>query len=257
MARAGAGGNESRLAGERRIVAAELTASSARIRWLPQRHVPGIRMFQIQYNSSLDDSLVYRLLPPSSRSFVLRDLAAGREYDLCVSALYAEGAAALPTARALGCVRFATPGGAPGCAALPRPHFLGGTVIIVIGAAIAASVLVFILILTARYKAAAARRPPAAVASVCSQTNGTHRPPEPEPPPPLPPPLPLPSHPPSPGTHGCCGGRGAGALPQPQLPAARTDSAPRLTAAPRPARGGPHPAPLLRQHPLDAGEHRL
>uniref|UniRef100_A0A8C8AHH0 Uncharacterized protein n=1 Tax=Otus sunia TaxID=257818 RepID=A0A8C8AHH0_9STRI len=134
---------------------------------------------------------IAQLLPPSSRSFVLRDLAAGREYDLCVSALYAEGAAALPTARALGCVRFATPGGAPGCAALPRPHFLGGTVIIVIGAAIAASVLVFILILTARYKAAAARRPPAAVASVCSQTNGTHRPPEPEPPPPPPPPPPL------------------------------------------------------------------
>lgn len=59
MARAGA--NESLPAGaERRIVAADLTASSARIRWLPQRHVPGLRMFQIQYNSSIDDSLVYR-----------------------------------------------------------------------------------------------------------------------------------------------------------------------------------------------------
>lgn len=115
---------------------------------------------------------------------MLRDLAAGREYDLCVSALYAEGSAAPPATRALGCVRFATAGGSPGCAA-PRPHFLGGTVIIVIGAAIAASVLVFILILTARYKAA--RRLPAAnVASVCSQTNGTHRAPEPEPPPPPP-----------------------------------------------------------------------
>ncbi|XP_015706356.1 leucine-rich repeat and fibronectin type III domain-containing protein 1 [Coturnix japonica] len=179
MARAGA--NESVHAGaERRIVAAELTASSARIHWLPQRHVPGLRMIQIQYNSSSDDSLVYRLLPPSTRSFVLRDLASGREYDLCVSALYAEAVAAPPVSRPLGCVRFSTAGGSAGCAA-PRPHFLGGTVIIVIGAAIAASVLVFILILTARYKAA--RRPPAAVASVCSQTNGTHRAPEPEPPP--------------------------------------------------------------------------
>ncbi|XP_074423460.1 leucine-rich repeat and fibronectin type III domain-containing protein 1 isoform X1 [Larus michahellis] len=208
MARAG--GNESRAtAGERRVVAAELTGSSARIRWLPQRHLPGIRMFQIQYNSSLDDSLVYRLLPPSSRSFVLRDLAAGRQYDLCVSALYAEGAAALPTPRALGCVRFATPGEAPACAALPRPHFLGGTVIIVIGAAIAASVLVFILILTARYKAAAAaRRPPAAVASVCSQTNGTHRTPEPEPPPPPLPPAPPALPPPAPMGAGGLGARG-------------------------------------------------
>ncbi|KAK4806298.1 hypothetical protein QYF61_008484 [Mycteria americana] len=336
MARAG--GNESRAAGERRIVAAELTASSARIRWLPQRHVPGIRMFQIQYNSSLDDSLVYRwvpgslggpgglpgagfgcvsprcaalwglarqpgtlpgiagwhrtarrgiarhrveprglarprrrlaahrrarpgatfptpqaspcpprLLPPSSRSFVLRDLAAGREYDLCVSALYAEGATALPTARALGCVRFATAGGAPGCAALPRPHFLGGTVIIVIGAAIATSVLVFILILTARYKAAAARRPAAAVASVCSQTNGTHRPPEPEPPPPPPPPQPSALPPPAPVGAAREGARGLfpshsyprrartrrhGSLPRLDLP----DAAPTL----RPSFGSTH-----------------
>uniref|UniRef100_A0A8C4XTE9 Leucine rich repeat and fibronectin type III domain containing 1 n=1 Tax=Falco tinnunculus TaxID=100819 RepID=A0A8C4XTE9_FALTI len=58
MARAG--GNETWVPGERRVVAAELTATSARIRWLPQRHVPGIRMFQVTYNSSLDDSLVYR-----------------------------------------------------------------------------------------------------------------------------------------------------------------------------------------------------
>uniref|UniRef100_A0A8C3QL09 Leucine rich repeat and fibronectin type III domain containing 1 n=1 Tax=Cyanoderma ruficeps TaxID=181631 RepID=A0A8C3QL09_9PASS len=46
--------------GERRVVAAEVTGSSARIRWLPQRHVPGVRMVQIQYNSSADDALVYR-----------------------------------------------------------------------------------------------------------------------------------------------------------------------------------------------------
>uniref|UniRef100_A0A8V0Y4G8 Leucine rich repeat and fibronectin type III domain containing 1 n=1 Tax=Gallus gallus TaxID=9031 RepID=A0A8V0Y4G8_CHICK len=248
MARAGA--NESLPAGaERRIVAADLTASSARIRWLPQRHVPGLRMFQIQYNSSIDDSLVYRLLPPSSRSFVLRDLAAGREYDLCVSALYAEGGAAPPASRALGCVRFATAGGAPGCAA-PRPHFLGGTVIIVIGAAIAASVLVFILILTARYKAA--RRPPAAaVASVCSQTNGAHRAPEPEPPPPAAPA----------GARGSPGPERARRRPravsQPQLPSARPDSAARIAAAPRRARRAAPAAPVVRQHPLDAGEHRV
>ncbi|KAM6033190.1 leucine-rich repeat and fibronectin type III domain-containing protein 1 [Chlamydotis macqueenii] len=247
MARAG--GNETRAAGERRIVAAELTASSARIRWLPQRHVPGIRMFQIQYNSSLDDSLVYRLLPPSSRSFVLRDLAAGREYDLCVSALYAEGVAAPPAARALGCVRFATAGAPPGCAALPRPHFLGGTVIVVIGAAIAASVLVFILILTARYKAAAARRTPAAaVASVCSQTNGAHRAPEPEPPPPpAAAAAPPPPAPPAPAGTGGEGARGLfpshsyprrartrrhGSLPRLDLP----DAAPAL----RPSFGSTH-----------------
>ncbi|XP_068766413.1 leucine-rich repeat and fibronectin type III domain-containing protein 1 [Struthio camelus] len=160
----------------RRIVAAELTASSARIRWPAQRHVPGIRMYQIQYNSSLDDSLVYRMIPSSSKTFVVTDLAAGREYDLCVLAVYEDGATALPAARAVGCVRFATAAGGPRCPAA-RPHFLGGTIIIVIGGAIAASVLVFILILTVRYKAAGARRhPTAAVASVCSQTNGAHPP---------------------------------------------------------------------------------
>ncbi|XP_050839936.1 LOW QUALITY PROTEIN: leucine-rich repeat and fibronectin type III domain-containing protein 1 [Serinus canaria] len=173
--------------GERRVVAAEVTASSARIRWLPQRHVPGVRMVQIQYNSSADDALVYRLLPPSSRTFVLRDLAPGRQYELCVSALRVAGdPPAAP--RPLGCVSFATAAAPPGCSAPPRPHFLGGTVIIVIGAAIAASVLVFILILTARWKAAAgARRPPPALTSVCSQTNGGPRPAETPELPPLPP----------------------------------------------------------------------
>ncbi|XP_064359115.1 leucine-rich repeat and fibronectin type III domain-containing protein 1 [Dromaius novaehollandiae] len=173
MARAGDGAGDH----ERRVVAAELTASSARIRWPAQRPAPGVRMYQIQYNSSLDDSLVYRMIPSSSKTFVVTDLAAGREYDLCVLALYEDGGAALPAARAVGCVRFATAAGGPRCPAA-RPHFLGGTIIIVIGGAIAASVLVFILILTVRYKAAGARRrpPAAAVHSVCSQTNGAHPP---------------------------------------------------------------------------------
>uniref|UniRef100_A0A8V5GB37 Leucine rich repeat and fibronectin type III domain containing 1 n=1 Tax=Melopsittacus undulatus TaxID=13146 RepID=A0A8V5GB37_MELUD len=189
MARAGA--NETRAPGERRVVAAEVTAASARIRWLPQRHVPGVRVFQIQYNSSGDEAPVYRLLPPSSRSFTLRDLAAGREYELCVAALQGSaptgggggGGPSPPLTQPLGCVRFSTaPSGSmspPGCSAPARPHFLGGTVIIVIGAAIAASVLLFILILTARYKAAARRGPP--LASACSQTSGPPPPPTPEP----------------------------------------------------------------------------
>ncbi|KQK85006.1 hypothetical protein AAES_43190 [Amazona aestiva] len=135
--------------------------------------------------------MLYVLLPPSSRSFTLRDLAAGREYELCVAALQGAGGSAPPVTHPLGCVRFSTaPAGSaspPGCAALPRAHFLGGTVIIVIGAAIAASVLLFILILTARYKAAAASRRLPAVTSVCSQTNGAHRSPDPEPAAPEPP----------------------------------------------------------------------
>ena len=52
------GANES--AAERRLVAAELTSNSVLIRWPAQRPVPGIRMYQVQYNSSAGDSLVYR-----------------------------------------------------------------------------------------------------------------------------------------------------------------------------------------------------
>uniref|UniRef100_A0A8B9SX36 Leucine-rich repeat and fibronectin type-III domain-containing protein 4 n=1 Tax=Anas platyrhynchos TaxID=8839 RepID=A0A8B9SX36_ANAPL len=172
------GGNESRPAGERRIVAAELTASSALHPLAAAAPRAGLPHGPDPVQHSLDDSLVYRW-GPSSRSFVLRDLAAGREYDLCVSALYAEGSGPRrpPPSAPWGCVRFCHGRGEPRLRRPPRPHFLGGTVIIVIGAAIAASVLVFIL------------------TPVCSQTNGTHRAPEPEPPPP---PLPPPSAPPAP-----------------------------------------------------------
>lgn len=67
------GANES--TAERRLVAADLTSNSVLIRWPAQRPVPGIRMYQVQYNSSADDSLVYRwvlqaqdLLPPHGPS---------------------------------------------------------------------------------------------------------------------------------------------------------------------------------------------
>lgn len=44
----------------RRVVVTGLNSSSAVIRWPSERHIPGIRMYQIQYNSSADDTLVYR-----------------------------------------------------------------------------------------------------------------------------------------------------------------------------------------------------
>ncbi|KAM8913628.1 leucine-rich repeat and fibronectin type-III domain-containing protein 5 isoform 2-T8 [Spinachia spinachia] len=45
---------------DKRVVTAEATSSTALIKFNFQRTVPGIRMFQIQYNGSQDDSLVYR-----------------------------------------------------------------------------------------------------------------------------------------------------------------------------------------------------
>lgn len=52
--------NDTKSFPERKVVVAELTSSSALIQWPSQHYVPGIRMFQIQYNSSVDDILVYR-----------------------------------------------------------------------------------------------------------------------------------------------------------------------------------------------------
>uniref|UniRef100_G1RWI5 Leucine-rich repeat and fibronectin type III domain-containing protein 1 n=1 Tax=Nomascus leucogenys TaxID=61853 RepID=G1RWI5_NOMLE len=119
-------------AAERRLVAAELTSNS--------RPVPGIRMYQVQYNSSVDDSLVYRMIPSTSQTFLVNDLAAGRAYDLCVLAVYDDGATALPATRVVGCVQFTTAGDPAPCRPL-RAHFLGGTMIIAIGGVIVASVL--------------------------------------------------------------------------------------------------------------------
>uniref|UniRef100_A0A3Q3W876 Leucine-rich repeat and fibronectin type-III domain-containing protein 3 n=1 Tax=Mola mola TaxID=94237 RepID=A0A3Q3W876_MOLML len=125
---------------QHRVSVSDLTSSSATIRWPPQNHIPGVRMYQIQYNN----------------------------YELCVLAVYDDGMTALTGTKLVGCVSF-TP---PLCDFL---QFLGGTMIIIIGGIIVASVLVFIFILLMKYKLhsnhykqkAAARH-----ANVCSQTNG-------------------------------------------------------------------------------------
>lgn len=53
--------NETRGA-DRRVSLVELTGNSALIRWNNQTPTSGVRMFQVQYNSSGDDTLVYRLV---------------------------------------------------------------------------------------------------------------------------------------------------------------------------------------------------
>lgn len=45
---------------EKKVVIAEATSTSALVRFNFHRSIPGIRMFQIQYNGTYDDSLVYR-----------------------------------------------------------------------------------------------------------------------------------------------------------------------------------------------------
>ncbi|XP_028320614.1 leucine-rich repeat and fibronectin type III domain-containing protein 1 [Gouania willdenowi] len=136
---------------DRRVMVTELTSSSSVIRWPSERHIPGIRMYQIQYNSSADDTLVYRMIPSTSKSFLINDLAAGREYDLCVLAVYDDGITSLTATRVVGCVQFHTANEVSQCRFM-HSQFLGGTMIIIIGGIIVASVLVFIIILMIRYK---------------------------------------------------------------------------------------------------------
>uniref|UniRef100_A0A3Q1JCC2 Ig-like domain-containing protein n=1 Tax=Anabas testudineus TaxID=64144 RepID=A0A3Q1JCC2_ANATE len=87
----------------------------------------------------------------ASNDFLVRDLAAGRNYDLCVLAVFDDVITSLTATRPLGCLSFTTDTEFSQCQAL-HSHFLGGTMIIIIGGIIVASVLVFIIILMIRYK---------------------------------------------------------------------------------------------------------
>ncbi|KAI4871518.1 hypothetical protein NFI96_015950 [Prochilodus magdalenae] len=227
--RAGANGSnhtaDSKTSSDKRVVIAEATSSTALIKFNFQRNIPGIRMFQIQYNGTYDDSLVYRqiqtptgppqdnhragtfhghfirnpspetaahvlmpsvnlvlkllssflhrMIPPTSKNFLVNNLAAGTQYDLCVLAIYDDGITSLTATRVVGCIQFTTESEYLRCHFM-QSQFLGGTMIIIIGGIIVASVLVFIIILMIRYKVCNSgdRAKGSAVTSMHSQTNG-------------------------------------------------------------------------------------
>ncbi|XP_076027618.1 leucine-rich repeat and fibronectin type-III domain-containing protein 5 [Genypterus blacodes] len=160
---------------DKRVVTAEATSSTALIKFNFQRNIPGIRMFQIQYNGSQDDSLVYRMIPPSSKNFLVNNLAAGTAYDLCVLAIYDDVITSLTATRVVGCVQFSTESEYMRCHFM-QSQFLGGTMIIIIGGIIVASVLVFIIILMIRYKVCnpgdGGKCVSLSMTNVHSQTNG-------------------------------------------------------------------------------------
>ncbi|XP_056151923.1 leucine-rich repeat and fibronectin type-III domain-containing protein 5-like isoform X1 [Lampris incognitus] len=160
---------------DKRVVIAEATSSTALIKFNFQRNIPGIRMFQIQYNGSQDDSLVYRMIPPTSKNFLVNNLAAGTQYDLCVLAIYDDAITSLTATRVVGCVQFSTESEYMRCHFM-QSQFLGGTMIIIIGGIIVASVLVFIIILMIRYKVCnqgeGGKGVSMAMTNVHSQTNG-------------------------------------------------------------------------------------
>uniref|UniRef100_A0A8C2HMY3 Leucine rich repeat and fibronectin type III domain containing 5a n=1 Tax=Cyprinus carpio TaxID=7962 RepID=A0A8C2HMY3_CYPCA len=175
--RAGANGSnhtgDAKTSSDKRVVMVEATSSTALIKFNFQRNIPGIRMFQIQYNGTFDDSLVYRMIPPTSKNFLVNNLAAGTQYDLCVLAIYDDGITSLTATRVVGCVQFTTESEYLRCHFM-QSQFLGGTMIIIIGGIIVASVLIFIIILMIRYKVcnSGGAAKGTSVTDVHSQTNG-------------------------------------------------------------------------------------
>lgn len=136
---------------EKRVLISEITASSALVKFNFQRNIPGIRMFQVQYNGTYDDSLVYRMIPPTSKSITVNNLAAGTMYDLCVLAIYDDALTTLTATRVVGCVHFSTDPQYMRCHFM-QSQFLGGTIVVIIGGVIVASVLAFIIFLIVRYR---------------------------------------------------------------------------------------------------------
>ncbi|XP_026082683.1 leucine-rich repeat and fibronectin type III domain-containing protein 1-like protein [Carassius auratus] len=128
--------------------------------------------YMITFNSAC---LSCRMIPSTSYDFLVRDLVSGREYDLCVLAVYDDGVTSLTTTRQVGCVTFVTETEYSQCQSL-RSHFLGGTMIIIIGGIIVASVLVFIIILMIRYKVYSHQGTDSGkgtqMTNLCSQRNG-------------------------------------------------------------------------------------
>ncbi|XP_014187691.1 leucine-rich repeat and fibronectin type-III domain-containing protein 5 isoform X2 [Haplochromis burtoni] len=136
---------------EKKVVIAEATSTSALVRFNFHRSIPGIRMFQIQYNGTYDDSLVYRMIPPTSKSILVNNLAAGTHYDLCVLAIYDDQVTSLTATRVIGCIHFTTEPQYLRCHFM-QSQFLGGTIVVIIGGIIVASVLAFIIFLIVRYR---------------------------------------------------------------------------------------------------------
>uniref|UniRef100_A0A8C5R1S9 Leucine rich repeat and fibronectin type III domain containing 5 n=1 Tax=Leptobrachium leishanense TaxID=445787 RepID=A0A8C5R1S9_9ANUR len=159
---------------DKKVVVAEATSSTVLIKFNFQRNIPGIRMFQIQYNGTYDDSLVYRMIPPTSKTFRVNNLASGTMYDLCVLAIYDDGITSLTATRVVGCIQFTTEQDYVRCHFM-QSQFLGGTMIIIIGGIIVASVLVFIIILMIRYRVCNGNgdHKTTKVSNVYSQTNGS------------------------------------------------------------------------------------
>ncbi|XP_051941674.1 leucine-rich repeat and fibronectin type-III domain-containing protein 2 [Hippocampus zosterae] len=155
------------------VSVSEVASASALIKWTVGKSTPKVKMYQLQYNCSEDEVLIYRMIPMTNRAFVVTNLVPGMQYDLCVLAIWDDSATTLTATNIVGCVQFITTDDYPQCQSL-HSGFLGGTMILVIGGIIVATLLVFIIILMVRYKVTSGiqtiKLP--TVSNTYSQTNG-------------------------------------------------------------------------------------
>nr|XP_020477890.1 leucine-rich repeat and fibronectin type-III domain-containing protein 2-like [Monopterus albus]XP_020477891.1 leucine-rich repeat and fibronectin type-III domain-containing protein 2-like [Monopterus albus]XP_020477892.1 leucine-rich repeat and fibronectin type-III domain-containing protein 2-like [Monopterus albus]XP_020477894.1 leucine-rich repeat and fibronectin type-III domain-containing protein 2-like [Monopterus albus]XP_020477895.1 leucine-rich repeat and fibronectin type-III domain- len=136
---------------EKVVSVSEVTTISALVKWTVTKTTPKVKIYQLQYNCSEDEVLIYRMIPMTNRAFVVTNLVPGMQYDLCVLAIWDDTATTLTATNIVGCVQFITREDYAHCQSL-HSSFLGGTMILVIGGTIVATLLVFIIILMVRYK---------------------------------------------------------------------------------------------------------
>uniref|UniRef100_A0A8C3A285 Leucine rich repeat and fibronectin type III domain containing 4b n=1 Tax=Cyclopterus lumpus TaxID=8103 RepID=A0A8C3A285_CYCLU len=152
--RGGGGGNTGNNNEEPRMVGVQgVTSTSAQVRWdlghLSTAYV--VWMYQIQYNCTADDTLIYRILPSTSDRFLLKNLVAGVDYNLCVLAIFDDTITSLAATKVLGCATFSTKDFYPACRSL-QAHFLGGTLTILVGGVVVVTLLVFTVALMVRHR---------------------------------------------------------------------------------------------------------
>lgn len=158
---------------EKAVSVSEVTGVSTLVSWAVSKTAPKVKMYQLQYNCSDDEVLIYRMIPASSQSFLLTNLVSGTRYDLCVLAAWDDTATTLTATNVVGCTNFFTLDEYNQCQAMPSQLF-GGTMILVVGGIIVATLLVFIVILMVRYKATEGEPlgKLSGLAETHSQTNG-------------------------------------------------------------------------------------
>ncbi|CAM5126322.1 unnamed protein product, partial [Eretmochelys imbricata] len=158
--------------GERSVEVSDVTADSALVRWAVDKSAPTAWMYQIQYNCTVDDTLIYRIIPASSHHFMLKHLVPGVDYDLCVLAIFHDSATSLAATRLLGCAQFSTEEAYPDCHSL-HAHFLGGTLTVIVGGIIVVTLLVSTVVMMVKYKICGSAHPGMPnVSNMYSQTNG-------------------------------------------------------------------------------------